>query len=119
VPTLRLHPAARWRRFDTQPIFTLWQRNREHATDELEIEWRGESALITRPGGAVEARCIDAGACAFLDACASGATLSEAALAALAIDDSINLTQLMATLLDAGAFSRLTLPDSPPEETPS
>jgi hypothetical protein len=117
--TLHLHPAAHWQRFDERPIFTLWQRNRECATDELEIEWRGESALITRPGGAVEARCIDAGACAFLDACASGATLSGAALAALAIDDSIDLTQLMATLLDAGAFSRLQLPESIPEETSS
>jgi hypothetical protein len=117
--SLQLHPAARWQTFDDQPIFTLWQRNRECTTDDAEIEWRGEAALITRPDGAVEARCIDAGACAFLDACASGATLADAALAALAADDSIDLTRLMANLLDAGAFSRLELPDSTIEETPS
>jgi hypothetical protein len=117
---LRPHPAARWRRFEGQPIFTLWQRNREFAgADDGEIEWRGEAALITRPGGAVEARLIDTGACAFLDACAAGRTLAEAALAALAVDASIDLTRLMTTLLDAGAFSRLDLPHSTIEETPS
>lgn len=117
--TLRIHPATRWQRFDGQPIFTLWQRNRECSTDDSEIEWSGESALITRPHGAVEAAPVDAGACAFLDVCASGATLAEAALAALAINDSIDLARLMTSLLDAGAFSRLDLPDSTNEDIPS
>jgi hypothetical protein len=45
--------------------------------------------------------------------------MAEAALAALASDASIDLARLMATLLDAGAFSRLELPDSTNEETPS
>jgi hypothetical protein len=117
---LRLHPAARWQRFDQQPIFTLWQRNRECTDADIgEIEWRGESALITRPGGAVEAHCIAVGACAFLDACAAGGMLAEAALAALAVDASIDLARLMTTLLDAGAFSRLELTESITEEPPS
>jgi hypothetical protein len=105
---LRLHPAARWQWFASQPIFTIWQCNRE-CTGGHEIEWQGEAALLTRPNGAVEARRVDAGACAFLDACTADATLAEAALAALAVDASIDLARLMATLLDAGAFSRLDL----------
>lgn len=104
---LRPHAAARWKQFDTQPIFTIWQRNRNAIDDESEIAWLGEAALITRPHDAVEARCIDAAACAFLDACAAGHTLADAALAALATDPQTDLAQLMAGLLDAGAFTEL------------
>lgn len=104
---LRPHAAARWLHFDAQPIFTIWQRNRNGDDDASEIAWQGEAALITRPHDAVEARRIDAAACAFLDACAAGDTLADAALAALAADPRADLAQLMALLLEAGAFSAL------------
>lgn len=114
---LRLHAAARWQPFDTQPIFTIWQRNRNADDNQSEIEWLGEAALITRPHGAVEARRIDAAACKFLDACAAGETLAGAALAALTADPQTDLAQLMALLLEAGAFSELQQIESTPEET--
>jgi hypothetical protein len=53
----------------------------------------------------VQAIEIDAAACAFLDACGAGETLAEAAAAALQTDAAVDLSSLMATLLDAGAFA--------------
>jgi hypothetical protein len=114
---LRPHSAARWQPFDAQPIFTIWQRNRNADDDQTEIEWQGEAALITRPDGAVAARSIDAATCAFLDACAAGKTLAVAALAALEVNPQADLAQLMALLLEAGAFSELQQTESKQGET--
>jgi hypothetical protein len=104
---LKPHPAARWSWFDDQPIYTLWQRNREdHDThDEEDLTWHGEGALITRPGGKVQWTLLDAAGCAFLDACLTGKPLALAAETALAHDAHTDLAQLMALLLEAGAFS--------------
>jgi len=49
--------------------------------------------------------------CAFLDACAAGGTLAAAAAAALDADPGADLGALMAQMLDAGAFGRLTVHD--------
>jgi len=105
------HPAARWAWFDDQPIYTLWQRNRgcgaegvECSESGEELVWTGEGALLTRPAGAVTWTALDAGGCAFLDACAAGRPLAEAADAALARQPASDLARLMASLLDAGAF---------------
>jgi hypothetical protein len=105
---LQPHPAARWAWFDDQPIYTLWQRNREggDADSDAELVWRGEGALLTRPAGAVTWTPLDAAGGAFLDACAAGLPLAQAASAALARQACTDLAQLMATLLQAGAFCR-------------
>jgi hypothetical protein len=105
---LRPHAAARWAWFDAQPIVTIWRRNRyPEGADEGEIEWRGEGVLIVRPQAAVEYTELDAAACAFLDACAAGRTLGEAAAAALAVRADVDLAGLMKRLLDAEAFGSL------------
>ncbi len=104
---LRPHAAARWAWFDELPIFTIWQRNRDAAFDHdsaPEIVWCSEGALITRPRTVVQSVALDAGACALLDACAAGRPLADAAEAALAADADVDLAQVMATLLNAGAF---------------
>lgn len=106
---LRLHPAARWAWFPDSPIYSIWRRNREKSADESEIAWRGEGALLTRPLDAVRWIAIDAAACRFLDACASGRPVAQALDAALEADENANLVRLASTLLDAGAFGRLTL----------
>jgi hypothetical protein len=98
------HPAARWAWFDDLPIYTLWQRNREGEESGDELVWSGEGALLTRPAGAVTWVSLGAAGCAFLDACAAGLTLAQAASAALARHAGTDLAQLMATLLQAGAF---------------
>ena len=105
---LQPHPAARWAWFDDLPIYTLWQRNRCSADEGMAggdaLDWTGEGALLTRPGGAVAWTALEAGGCAFLDACAAGQPLALAADAALARQADCDLARLMAALLQAGAF---------------
>jgi hypothetical protein len=130
---LRPHASARWHFAADAPVHTLWQRNRRSAAeipDEdvgADLDWRGEGALLTRPKDAVESIALDAAGIAFLDACAAGGTLADAAAAAIAAaaagagDDTgragvragttpdVDLAQLMAALLTAGAFGQLRL----------
>lgn len=104
---LRPHAAARWAWFDDAPIFTIWQRNRDATFDHAaapDVTWLGEGALITRPYGVVQSAMLDAGGCALLGACAAGVPLAQAAQVASSIDDQVDLSQLMATLLTAGAL---------------
>lgn len=116
---LQPHPAARWAWFEGLPIYTLWQRNRislvDAADDGDALVWTGEGALLTRPAGAVTWTALDAAGCAFLDACAAGRPLALAASEALARQASTDLAQLMAGLLQAGAFCRAQV--SPDEST--
>jgi hypothetical protein len=105
---LHPHAAARWTWFADQPIYTIWQRNREASDDEREIDWRGEGALLVRPRGEVQWAQLDAAGCAFLDACAAGQSLSEAAGAALEAQEDADLERLMKTLLEAGAFGGMS-----------
>lgn len=104
---LNPHPATRWAWYDDQPIYTLWQRNRDAPCmgDGDDVTWCGEGALITRPAGQVQWTEFGAAGCAFLDACCAGQPLAQAAEDALAHDAQVDLAQLMASLLDAGAFS--------------
>jgi hypothetical protein len=105
---LRPHASARWAWFDAQPTATIWRRNRyPEGAEESELEWRGEGVLIVRPRAAVEHVALDAAACAFLDACAAGRTLGEAAAAALAVHGDADLAGLMKQLLEAGAFGSM------------
>ena len=105
---LQPHPAARWAWFDGQPVFTLWQRNRRSVAEGMDsgdaLDWTGEGALLTRPGGVVAWIALEAGGCAFLDACAAGRPLALAADQALSRQADCDLARLMAALLQAGAF---------------
>lgn len=102
---LRPHAAARWAWFEEAPVYTIWARNRaEHVVDD-DIEWRPEGALLTRPRDTVGWIALDAAGCAFLQACAAGATLAGAAQDTLRAKGDADLSRLMATLLGAGAFS--------------
>jgi hypothetical protein len=105
------HAAARWAWFADAPIFSIWSHNRAGDVannDSWEPEWKAEGALLTRAHDAVEWVALDAADCAFLDACATGGTLAQAANAALAAEDGADLQQLMRTLLRAGAFNRMS-----------
>ncbi len=104
---LQPHAAARWAWCADAPAYTIWSRNRSDVQDDHEIDWRAEGALLTRPRDAVAWCALDRAGCAFLDSCAAGSTVAEAAQAALDADDAADLSRLIATLLDAGAFSRI------------
>jgi hypothetical protein len=107
---LHPHAAARWAWFDHAPVYTIWSRNRGASAPEGDIDWLPEGALLTRPRNGVEWRALDLAGCAFLDACAAGQPLATAAQAALAARADADLAQLMAGLLEAGAFSSLSMP---------
>ncbi|MBK6982435.1 MAG: putative DNA-binding domain-containing protein [Betaproteobacteria bacterium] len=113
--TLHPHAAARWAWFADAPIYTIWRRNREQSDDASEFEWRGEGALLTRPGDAVRWTALSAAGCRFLDACAKGEPVATALDAALETDAGLNPLPLLSALLETGAFGRLTVP---PHELP-
>ncbi|HEY7742660.1 MAG TPA: DNA-binding domain-containing protein [Burkholderiales bacterium] len=110
---LHPHAAARWAWFEDAPIYTIWSRNRAAAVPAPGIDWRAEGALLVRPRDAVEWIALDAAGAAFLDACAAGMPAPRAASAALEARDDADLTQLMCTLLAAGAFGRMSFIDDP------
>lgn len=106
---LQPHAATRWTWFDDAPIYTIWSRNRSDTVVDGDVDWQAEGALLTRPHDAVRWRALNRAGCAFLDACAALGTVADAAQAALEAQADADLGQLMATLLEAGAFSRLDL----------
>ena len=112
------HPSARWAWFASQPITTIWRRNRDaHCAEEAcDIEWRGEGVLVVRPREAVRNVDLDAAGCALLDACAAGRTLADAALAALEVNPETDLARLMTRLLAAGTFTSHRTLNNQPEE---
>ena len=107
------HASTRWAWFDEQPIYTIWSRNREQAdcgqVSDAEIDWQAEGVLLVRPAGRVTWASLSGSGCAFMDRCADGDTLADAADAALRVDPKADLSRLMAQLLNAGTFSRLAL----------
>lgn len=111
---LHPHPATCWKWFDEQPVYTIWQRNREAVYDDSDIAWQGEGALIVRPRSVVQWMPLSAAGCAFLDACSAGRPLAEAAATALETDRKTDLAQLLARLLEAGAFGQISGADDSP-----
>jgi hypothetical protein len=100
---LRLHPAVRILAQDA-PVASLWLAHQPWAaSDAIErVEWRPETALVTRPADRVIVGVVDPGAAAFLSACARGELLGEAAR--LADDAGGDVARVFAALLAAGAF---------------
>jgi hypothetical protein len=57
----------------------------------------------------VQWRALNRAGCAFLDTCAARGTVADATQSALEAQPDADLGQLMASLLEAGAFSQLDL----------
>jgi hypothetical protein len=106
------HPAARWLGFATMPVYTIWRRHREALALDDELPWAGESALLTRPHGAVVWRAIDAAALAFLDASSGGAPFAVAVDLAAAANPRADLGEWLPALVGAGAFRHARPSDS-------
>lgn len=103
---LQPHAAVRWAWFDDAPIYTIWSRNRSDHPADTDLDWQPEGALLTRPRDTVQWIALDHTGCAFLDACAAGGTIADAAQAVLDEQGNAGLVRLMTTLLEAGAFAR-------------
>ncbi len=101
---LRPHPAARWAWFEDLPVYTIWQRNRSDTTEQGELVWQGEGALLARPTASVASSALGRGGCAFLDACAADRPLGVAAEAALDAEADIDVASLLSHLLQRGAL---------------
>jgi Putative DNA-binding domain len=112
---LHPHPAARWAWFDDLPVADLWLRNRDTASAEGDVEWRGGGVLVTRPHDAVMTARIGRGGCAFLDACAERLPVSAAVERALDLAPDTDLSGLMAQLVAAGAFTRIEAATETPQ----
>ena len=100
------HPAARWLSFPV-PAYTIWRQEREGRRLEDALSWRGESALLTRPGGTVAWRAIDAGEAQFMAACASGRSCDDALESVLDAGTGFDLAVSLPGLVQAGAFARI------------
>ena len=111
------HPAARWQTFDAMPIYTIWRRHREGVPLDDELDWRGESALVTRPTGTVVWTAIPRTAAIFLSSCASGHPFARAMDDAFASDDADDASWLP-MLIRAGAFARFEDTSLDPMEEP-
>ena len=89
------------------PVVSLWQTN---VTDEevrvIDIDQGGEDALLVRPALEVQVRRIPPGACALISELWRGATLGEAAEAAIGQRRDFDLQLALSELLPSGAIVR-------------
>ncbi|NBB13010.1 DNA-binding domain-containing protein [Pseudomonas sp. SLFW] len=102
---LKPRAAARWTWFADQPVFSIWRHNREGLAMPEQLDWRGEGALLVRSEGAVGWQSLDVGGCGFLDACAAGQTLAQAAEHASALQPSLDILELLTRLVSADVFA--------------
>lgn len=109
------HPSARWRWFADAPVYSIWRQLREGRELPDDTVWQGEGALLLRPLDAVAWHPVSQADCAFLDACAGGLSLLEAAACAQAVQADVDIADLFARLLHAGALvPRVTAEECPP-----
>lgn len=105
--TLKLHPSVRIASFDAG-IPSLWLAHQSPArAGPHELSDRRECILFIRTGDQVETHLVGEGPQAFLAGLSRGATLLEAAEAALAADPSSSLQHILVTGLALGLFTRL------------
>lgn len=98
---LRLHPAVRvaW---VASPAGSLWLAHQSDApADALEsVDWAAECVLVTRPGNLIAVSVETPAATAFIEACANGVPLGEAAGAV-----GETLPEVFARTISAGCFA--------------
>ncbi len=104
---LRPHAAARWAWFPGAPIYNIWSGNRGDAAFDSQPVWKADGVLITRPRNVVTWIELDAAGYAFMDACAAGLTVADAADAALATHGEVDFARMMSALMTAGAFGAI------------
>ena len=114
------HPAARWVQCDAHPAFAIWQRQRAGQSLEGELAWVGDAGLLTRPEATVQWMPLSPTGYALMQACAQGLPLLQAFEQAVQTTtaDANNISQLIAQLLQAGAFQAPIHSPSSREEAP-
>jgi hypothetical protein len=89
------------------PIVTIWAMNSGEIDLAPITDWRGEDALVSRPGFDVEVRRLPPGAATFLQCLGFGTALGAAAQAAFAGNPSFDLAANLAALF-AGLVVEMT-----------
>jgi hypothetical protein len=93
------------------PIVTIWAMNSGEIDLAPVTDWRGEDALVSRPGFDVEVRRLPPGAKTFLQNLAAGNPLGGAAAAALAANPSFDLAANLAALFAGLAIEMTNQPN--------
>lgn len=106
LPALRLalHPAARLVASSEFPIHTIWAAATAGGAVPDPAPGNGESVVVARPSGPVEAWKLDAGETVFLGAVAAGAPLEKALAEAEAAAPGFDLAAALAACLSRGVF---------------
>jgi hypothetical protein len=89
------------------PIVTIWAMNGGEMPLAPVEDWKGEDALVVRPGMIVEVHRLPPGGATFLSALMHGAGLAEAADGAMRVADAFDLPANLAGALQAGAFTAI------------
>jgi hypothetical protein len=106
---LKLHPSCQLVA-SPYPIVSIWDTNTHDAeVRPIGPQMPGEAALVVRPRLAVLVLKLGPGAPAFIDSVAEGRTLSAATTRAGAADETFSLTDTLAALLSAGAFTGVSV----------
>jgi hypothetical protein len=105
-----LHPSLEFVASD-YPIVTIWEMNSGEIDLAPITDWRGEDALVSRPGFDVEVRRLPPGAKTFLQNLAAGNPLGETAAAALAGNASFDLAANLAALFAGLAIEMTNQPN--------
>ena len=101
---LTLHPATRLGRFKHSAV-SIWMHNHHDHSGELTIDGSDEDASITRTTAGVTVTSLCVIEFRFLTEIQNGATLGEAAMAALAINPEFPLATTLAKLINLNCFS--------------
>jgi hypothetical protein len=106
----QIHPATRTVRSRYAAV-TIFAANRGNGSSTQINAAESEDALITRPQLEVFVRHLPPGGAAFLESLEASRPLGEAAAAALEACPSFDIGAAIAVMLDAGAFTAITLGD--------
>ncbi len=106
LPALRLalHPATRLAASADHPIHTVWAAAMAGGALPDPLPGHGETVLVARPSGPVEAFKLDPGETVFLGAAAAGAPLEKALAEAEAAAPGFDLAAALAAALSRGVF---------------
>jgi hypothetical protein len=102
--TLKLAPATQWHSHALLPVWKLWSTACTVGFDRSVIPENGQAVLITRPHDDVLSCEMDVAGCAFLQACAQGLSLADAAEAVLHRAPESDLQSLISLFFTQGAF---------------
>lgn len=102
---LRLHPATRFKRFET-PAVTIWQAHRQEGDfEEIEPEWKAESALVTRRGMRISVALIDETTSRLLAEIHVGRTIGDAIAETARANPDGDLAAALTTVISSAALA--------------